>query len=138
MDIIACDVCGQAASVHVTEIRDGQRVERHLCAEHADASGIKCLAPGQMLVNGVATSRGIMDNLRGTSNFARRHGRMPVSVEELQEGMSLPDDVPGVEIADSDLRARLTWVDGVIAFCRAHGRMPRTPDEMPPAPPGSR
>ena len=77
-----------------------------------------------------------MDNLRGTSTFARRHGRMPISVEELQEGMLLPDDVPGVEITDSDLRARLKWVDGVIAFCRAHGRMPQTPDEMPPAPPG--
>jgi hypothetical protein len=145
MDNNACDICGQPASVHMTEIRDGQTVERHLCAEHADVSGIKGLAPGQMLVNGVpcstveeATIRGIMDNLRGTSNFARRHGRMPATVEELQEGMSLPDGIAGVEITDSDLRAQLKWVDGLLAFCRAHGRMPQTPDEMPPAPPGSR
>ena len=73
---------------------------------------LKGLAPGQMLVNGVvcstieeATTRGILDNLRGTSNFARRHGRMAATVEELQEGMSLPDDVAGVEITDPDLRA---------------------------------
>ena len=84
MDNNACEICGQPASVHETEIRDGQKVERHLCAEHADVSGIQGLAPGKMLVNGVvcstveeATTRGIMDNLRGTSNFARRHGRMP-------------------------------------------------------------
>jgi hypothetical protein len=142
MDTNSCDICGQPASVHMTEIRDGQKVERHLCAEHSDVSGLQGLAPGQMLVNGVvcstveeATTRGILDNLRGTSNFARRHGRTPATVEELQEGMSLPDDVAGVEIADLELRAQLKWVDGLIAFCRAHGRMPQTLDEMPPAPP---
>ena len=82
-----------------------------------------------------ATTRGIMDNLRGTSNFAHRNGRMPATVEELHETMSLPDDVAGIEITDPKLRAQLKWVDGLIAFCRAHGRMPQTPDEMPPAPP---
>jgi len=145
MNTNTCDICGQPASVHMTEIHDGQKIERHLCTEHADVSGINGLAPGQMLVNGVACStveeaatRGIMDNLRGTSNFARRHGRMPATVEELQEGMSLPDDVAGVAITDPELRAQLKWVDGLIAFCRAHGRMPQTPDEMPPAPPASR
>jgi hypothetical protein len=110
--------------------------------EPADIGVLQGLAPGQMLVNGIvcstveeATTRGIWDNLRGTSNFARQHGRMPATVEELQEGMSLPDDAPGVEITDPELRAQLQWVDGLIAFCRAHGRMPQTPDEMPPAPP---
>jgi hypothetical protein len=143
MDANACEICGQPASVHMTEIRDGQKVERHLCTEHADAGPLKGLAAGQMLVNGVAcstveevTTRGILDNLRGTSNFAHRHGRMPATVDELQAGMSFPDDVAGVEIADPELRAQLKWVDGLIAFCRAHGRMPQTPDEMPPAPPG--
>lgn len=79
----------------------------------------------------------MMDNLRGTSNFARRHGRMPATVEELLEGMSLPDDVAGAEVSDPELQAQLKWVNGLIAFCRAHGRMPRTVDEMPPAPPAS-
>ncbi|MDB5294436.1 MAG: hypothetical protein JWO31_419 [Phycisphaerales bacterium] len=141
MDNNACDDCGRPASVHVTEIRDGQKVERHRCAEHAGVAGTKGLAPGQMLANGVpcstveeAMTRGMMDNLLATTNFARRHGRMPATVEELREGMSLPDDFVGVEIADSDLRAQLKWVDGLIAFCRAHGRMPQTPDEMPPEP----
>src|ERR1043166_4355068 len=116
MDNNACDICGQPASVHMTEIRDGQKVERHLCAGHADANGIKLPAPGQMLVNGVpcstveeATTRGITDNLLGTSNFAHRHGRMPATVQELQEGMSLPDHVAGVDIADPELRAQLKW-----------------------------
>jgi hypothetical protein len=60
---------------------------------------------------------------------------MPATVEELQVGMSLPDEVAGIEIADPKLRAQLKWVDGLIAFCRTHGRMPQTPDEMPPEPP---
>ena len=125
MDTNACDICGQPASMHMTEIRDGQKVERHLCVEHADVASLKGLAPGQMLVNGVvcstveeATTRGIMDNLRGTSNFAHRSGRMPATVEELQGGMSLPDDVAGIEITDPKLRAQLNWVDGLIACCR--------------------
>src|SRR4051794_34011897 len=114
MDTNSCDICGQPASVHMTEIRDGHKVERHLCAEHGDISGMKGLAPGQMLVNGVvcstveeATTRAILDNLRGTSNFAHRNGRMPATVDELQEGMSLPDDVAAVDVADPELRAQL-------------------------------
>jgi hypothetical protein len=108
-------------------------------------TGITCLNTGQMVVNGVpcktvedAVTRGIMDNLRGTANFTRRHGRMPASVEELREGMALQDDVTGVEITDPEARAQLKYVDGLLKFCEAHGRMPRTPDEMPPAPPSRR
>lgn len=141
MDTNVCDICGRPASLHLVEIHDDETVERHLCAEHAAASGIKTAVPGQRFVNGVPCStveegmtRGIMDNLRGTSNFARRHGRMPATVEELQEGMSLPDDIAGVEIREPELRAQLKWIDDLIAFCRAHGRMPQNPDEMPPAP----
>jgi hypothetical protein len=142
MDTNACDICGQPASVHMTEIGDGRMVERHLCAKHGAIGGTKGLAPGQILVNGVvcstveeATTRGILDNLRGTSNFAHQHGRMPATVEELQEGMSLPDDVAGVEITDPELRAQLKWVDGLIAFCRTNGRMPQALHEFPPSPP---
>jgi hypothetical protein len=143
MDNFTCDVCGSPATVHETEIRDGAEVERHLCAEHADLSGISPgLAPGQMVVNGVVCStveeaamRGAIDNLRGTANFMRRHGRMPGSVEELREGMALQDDAAGVEIADPTVLAQLKWIDALIEFCKTHGRMPQTPDEMPPAPP---
>ena len=88
-----CDVCGRSASVHLTNIRDG--------------------------------------------NYTRRHGRMPASVEELREGMALPHDSGAAQIADSEVRAQLEYVDGLIDFCQSHGRMPQTPDEMPPAPPGA-
>src|SRR5262249_30094399 len=139
MDNFTCDVCGSPAIVHETEIRDGEEVERHLCAEHADLSGIRPgLAPGQLVVNGVVCStvkeaamRGILDNLRGSANFIRRHGRMPASVEELCEGMTLQDDVAGVEITDPAVRAQLKWIDALLEFCQTHGRMLRTPDEMP-------
>ena len=131
-----CDVCGRPASVHMTEIREGQKLERNLCAEHA--------VVGQMIVHGAvcptaeeAATRGILENLRGTANFARRHGRMPTSVEELQQGMALQDDVAGVEIADPKMRAWVEWADGLIEFCQTHGRMPQTPDEMPLSPPAS-
>jgi hypothetical protein len=60
---------------------------------------------------------------------------MPATVEELHEGMSLPDDVAGVEITDPELRAQLESVDGLIAFCLANGRMPQDLDEFPPSPP---
>jgi hypothetical protein len=60
---------------------------------------------------------------------------MPASVEELLEGMALPDNVAGVEITDPKVRAELKWIDALIEFCKTHGRMPRSPDEMPPAPP---
>jgi hypothetical protein len=137
MDNFTCDVCGSPAAVHETEIRDGEEVERHLCAEHADLSDIPPgLAPGQMIVSGVVCStveeaamQRAVDNLRGSANFARRHGRMPASVEELREGMALQDDVAGVEIRDPAVRAQLKWIDALIEFCKTHGRMPRTPDE---------
>lgn len=36
MDNNACEICGQIAPVRTTVIRDGQKVERHLCVGHAD------------------------------------------------------------------------------------------------------
>jgi hypothetical protein len=137
-----CDVCGRSASVHLTNIRDGKKVERHLCSLHADASAIAAMAPAQTVVGGAACPTaeeaalgGIMNNLRGTANYTRRHGRMPASVEELREGMAMTHDSGAAEIADSGVRAQLEYVDGLIDFCQSHGRMPQTPDEMPPAPP---
>lgn len=144
MDKITCDVCGRPASVHITEIRGGQRVERNVCAIHESVSGIPASVSGQVIANGIAYStveeantRGILDNLRGTANFARRHGRMPASVEELQQGMAVQDDVAGVEIAAPKVRAWVKWANGLIEFCQTHGRMPQLPDEIPPAQPGS-
>jgi hypothetical protein len=140
MDENTCEICGGLASVHITEIRNGQQAERHLCAEHAELSDITGLPAGQVIVNGVSCSgveagvaRGMMRTLHAVANFARRHGGMPVSDDELREGMALQDDVTGVEITDPEVRDKLKYVDGLIAFCQSHGRMPRTPEEMPPA-----
>jgi len=30
-----CHVCGKAANIHITEIRDGVKTQRSLCVEHA-------------------------------------------------------------------------------------------------------
>lgn len=35
-----CDNCGKGATVHLTEITNGQKTEKHLCEECASAEGI--------------------------------------------------------------------------------------------------
>lgn len=37
---IQCDNCDQSATIHLTEITDGHKVERHLCQACAEAEGI--------------------------------------------------------------------------------------------------
>ncbi|HNX27688.1 MAG TPA: UvrB/UvrC motif-containing protein [Phycisphaerae bacterium] len=49
-----CDKCGKPATVHLTEIVDGKKLEKHLCEECAEAEGItiKANVPiGQLLEN---------------------------------------------------------------------------------------
>jgi protein-arginine kinase activator protein McsA len=38
MDREHCEVCGKIATVHTCEIRDGEKTEHHLCAEHGGHS----------------------------------------------------------------------------------------------------
>ena len=112
-----CDVCGLPATVHLTEVRDDGKAERQLCEEHARVEGIPVPAAGaggRFTMNGESYSSiadamagGIIDNLRGAVNFARRHGRMPATAEELKTGISSPDDVPATEIADPTVRAQV-------------------------------
>ena len=35
-----CDKCDKPATIHLTEINDGQKVEKHLCEDCAEAEGI--------------------------------------------------------------------------------------------------
>ncbi|HUT02176.1 MAG TPA: UvrB/UvrC motif-containing protein [Phycisphaerae bacterium] len=35
-----CDKCGKPATVHLTEIADGQKIEKHLCEDCAASEGI--------------------------------------------------------------------------------------------------
>jgi protein arginine kinase activator len=35
-----CDKCGKPATVHLTEITDGEKIEKHLCEDCAAAEGI--------------------------------------------------------------------------------------------------
>ena len=35
-----CDKCGKPATVHLTEIVDGQKIEKHLCEDCASSEGI--------------------------------------------------------------------------------------------------
>ena len=37
---IKCDSCGQPATIHLTEIVDGKKIEKHLCEDCASAEGI--------------------------------------------------------------------------------------------------
>ena len=129
MEGSTCDLCAQPATVHMTEIRNGQKSERHLCVAHAGQAGIQL--PSQE-----HGTKGMLDNLRGTARFIRRHGRPPSSVEELREGMAPDGDFPIVEIGDAALRQKVEWMEGLIAFGETHGRMPQTAEEWAQFVPG--
>jgi hypothetical protein len=135
MERSTCDVCGQPATIHATEIHDGEKTERHLCAAHAGEAGL----PGDLVerIQSGATAgsfqealtRGMLDNFRGTANFIRRYGRLPSSVDDLKEGMALQGSFPSVAIDDAELKAKLQAMEGLIEFCETHGRMPQTLEE---------
>jgi hypothetical protein len=40
-----CDVCGQTAAIHDTEIIDGHVVTKHFCQEHGEAAWREALLP---------------------------------------------------------------------------------------------
>lgn len=40
-----CQVCGDLADVHVTDIRDGKKYHYHLCSRHKSASGDGSVQP---------------------------------------------------------------------------------------------
>src|SRR5258706_11202261 len=131
MECIACDVCGEPAVFHSTAIDHGTKTESHLCAAHSGEIGNTLLA---MKATGVgdpltidAVWKGVVDNLRGTANFTRLHGRPPSSVAELLEGMTLQQgNFPAVEIEDAELREKVECMERLIGFCQTRPRMPNT------------
>jgi hypothetical protein len=156
MECIVCDMCGGPAVFHSTAIDNGKKTESHLCAAHAAEVGLTTeltqvtttgspsadeVAVVNAFFEGYPTSVGtppsraptwkaIVDNLRGTANFIRRHGRPPASVEELREGMDLEQGkFPAVEIADAQLKETVERMEQFIGFCQTHKRMPGTPQE---------
>ena len=50
-----CDRCGREATVQITEIEDGQKIEKHLCEECAASEGItiKAQVPLKKLLEGM-------------------------------------------------------------------------------------
>jgi hypothetical protein len=131
---IVCDVCGEPAVVHSTAIDHGKKTESHLCAAHAGEIGNPLLAMKGTGVGGPLTIddawKGVVDNLRGTANFTRLHGRAPSSAAELLEGMALQQgSFPAVEFEDAELREKVECMERLIGFCQTHQRTPNTPDE---------
>jgi hypothetical protein len=124
--------------VFTTGIDHGRETSGRLCARHATEAGYGELArraseappavaaPGP----GQPAAVGVVNNLRGTANFLRRHGRMPSSVAELTEGMNLREPFPTAAIADPELRRFLDEADAVLRFYEAQGRLPRGPEGM--------
>ena len=43
-----CDKCGKPAPFHLTDIHDGQKVEKHLCEDCAASEGLKITSPEQI------------------------------------------------------------------------------------------
>lgn len=59
-----CDKCGKPATVHLTEIANGQKIEKHLCEDCAAAEGITVKASlpiSQLLEDFVLQSSGHED-----------------------------------------------------------------------------
>ena len=57
-----CDKCGKTATIHLTEIIDGEKIEKHLCQDCASTDGITIKAGvpiGQLLEDFVLQSGGI-------------------------------------------------------------------------------
>lgn len=46
--IVKCDHCDNEATVHEVTVRNGAKVERHLCETHAVEAGIAVQPPGQI------------------------------------------------------------------------------------------
>jgi hypothetical protein len=131
---MTCDLCDEPAVMHVCEIHDGVKTDRHLCVKHGQQAGLPNPAtsvPGQWTVNGVAcasqeqvVAQGLLDNLRGTRNFLRQHGRMPSTIKELKDGMSSPDDGPRAQIEEAGLLRELQRLDAMVRFIETNRRMP--------------
>ena len=57
-----CDKCGKAATIHLTEIIDGDKIEKHFCQNCASTDGITIKAEvpiGQLLEDFVLQSGGV-------------------------------------------------------------------------------
>ena len=137
-----CDLCDETATIHITEITDHVERARHLCHEHGE-SQMASLRPTeqagkvQLFQNGVAvaspqeaTVQAILDNLRGTRNFLRDHGRMPKNVNELLLGMAAPDDGAAAAIDDATLQREFNRMDAQVKFIQLHRRTPATMEEF--------
>jgi hypothetical protein len=139
-----CDLCDSVAVVHATEVNGGVTIHRHLCERHgaelaelAQAKPIDDtpLAFGAAIKSLVAETHamaGLAANLRGTANFIRRHGRMPATLADLEEGMSLCAPFPTVEIPDPNLRTYLEESDAFLQFYDNCGYLAPRPDGSPP------
>ena len=59
-----CDKCGKTATIHLTEIIDGEKIEKHFCQNCASTDGITIKAEipiGQLLEDFVLQSGGLDD-----------------------------------------------------------------------------
>ena len=138
-DLTKCQRCDVSATVHISQVNQGQQSTQHLCEQHARDSGVlpqPLPAPGQHLVNGVLCNsamegvmQGLLSNFRGTIRFAKKHGHMPASVEDLREGMAIDHDEPETSIADPKVAGGIAWMEKMVAFVEKNGRPPQTPQE---------
>jgi hypothetical protein len=133
---MTCDLCTEPAVIHLCEVHNGVGTDKHLCIKHGQQSGLHIPATSgsaQLFVNGIAcaspeeaAARGVLDNLRGTRNFLRRYGRMPSTVNELREGMPLPNSGPCAQIDDAELLRELRRLDAMVQFIEVNHRLPTT------------
>jgi len=123
-----CELCDKRATIHICEIDEGVKSEKHLCEEHGQqvemvkySYEVNCVQASPV---STTVSKSTMRTFRGGRNFLRKYGRMPESAEEWREGQTIPDDVPMAVIEDPEVLREFRRLDALVSFMQLRGRMP--------------
>src|ERR1700744_6075006 len=69
--MLKCDICNNPATVHLTEIRNGKKIEKHLCeqcAAQSEGLPVKSHTPiNELLTNFVLAHSGLQKEQQGTT-----------------------------------------------------------------------
>ncbi len=125
-----CDQCQRPASHHFVEIRDGEKLERHLCAEHAAPHVGRIPRDFGLGPMEDAVAAGALAQCRTISRLMRRLGREPTG-DELAEEMASPGPPSSKEPSDPIVRRQAAYVERMATFIEQHGRLPTSESELP-------
>ncbi|HVS69843.1 MAG TPA: hypothetical protein VHQ47_01155 [Phycisphaerae bacterium] len=126
-----CEVCGEEAKVHVTEVAGGKVSARHFCERHAEGVAPRVLRWDGNVLQGADRMAGwmMLKMLGEMRRFVYRHGRLPATMEELKGAEVGGEKGAGGEIVDPVVRKKVMWMERMQAFVEKHGWVPQTVEE---------